>query len=193
MGMEEYIDTIELKQMKEQIAILNSKLDAEVVVNEKLLRKVIKNKVSGMNRYVGIMNSLALLLIPFYIWACPYLGISWWFCSVFCLFLFIAVMHGYFTHKRLRTNDLMSEDLLVVARKLKEIKSRYSIWRKFSIPFIIILLCWLFIELQLAGNSNIIIFCVSLIFSFREGYKQYHMMQRKLDEIQQEIDEIMKE
>ena len=52
MGMEEYIDTIELKQMKEQIAILNSKLDAEVVVNEKLLRKVIKNKVSGMNRYV---------------------------------------------------------------------------------------------------------------------------------------------
>ena len=65
MGMEEYIDTIELKQMKEQIAILNSKLDAEVVVNEKLLRKVIKNKVSGMNRYVGIMNSLALLLIPF--------------------------------------------------------------------------------------------------------------------------------
>ena len=54
MGMEEYIDTIELKQMKEQIAILNSKLDAEVVVNEKLLRKVIKNKVSGMNRYVGI-------------------------------------------------------------------------------------------------------------------------------------------
>ena len=76
-----------------------------------------------MNRYVGIMNSLALLLIPFYIWACPYLGISWWFCSVFCLFLFIAVMHGYFTHKRLRTNDLMSEDLLVVARKLMEIKS----------------------------------------------------------------------
>ena len=58
---EEYIDTIELKQMKEQIAILNSKLDAEVVVNEKLLRKVIKNKVSGMNRYVGIMNSLDYL------------------------------------------------------------------------------------------------------------------------------------
>lgn len=27
MGMEEYIDTIELKQMKEQIAILNSKLE----------------------------------------------------------------------------------------------------------------------------------------------------------------------
>ena len=146
-----------------------------------------------MNLYVGIMNSLSLLLIPFYIWACPYLGISWWFCSVFCLFLFIAVMHGYFTHKRLRTNDLMSEDLLVVARKLMEIKSRYSIWRKFSIPFVIILLCWLFIELQLAGNSNIIIFCVGLIFSFREGYKQYHMMQRKLDEIQQEIDELMKE
>ena len=127
MGMEEYIDTIELKQMKEQIAILNSKLDAEVVVNEKLLRKVIKNKVSGMNRYVGIMNSLALLLIPFFVWSCPYLGISWWFCSVFCLFLFIAVMHGYFTHKRLRTNDLMSEDLLVVARKLMEIKSLYLV------------------------------------------------------------------
>ena len=65
MGMEEYIDTIELKQMKEQIAILNSKLDAEVVVNEKLLRKVIKNKVSGMNRYyefIGIITYSVLYL-----------------------------------------------------------------------------------------------------------------------------------
>ena len=51
MGMEEYIDTIELKQMKEQIAILNSKLDAEVVVNEKLLRKVIKNKPARGHRH----------------------------------------------------------------------------------------------------------------------------------------------
>ena len=42
MGMEEYIDTIELKQMKEQIAILNSKLDAEVVVNEKLYVRLLK-------------------------------------------------------------------------------------------------------------------------------------------------------
>ena len=66
MGMEEYIDTIELKQMKEQIAILNSKLDAEVVVNEKLLRKVIKNKVSGMNRrdyeFIGIITYSVLYL-----------------------------------------------------------------------------------------------------------------------------------
>ena len=70
-----------------------------------------------MNRYVGIMNSLALLLIlVLYLGMSLVWGISWWFRSVFCLFLFIAVMHGYFTHKRLRTNDLMSEDLLVVAQ-----------------------------------------------------------------------------
>lgn len=186
------MDTIELKQMKEQIAILNRKLDEEVVVNEKFLRKVVRNKVSGMNRYVGIMNSLALLLIPFYIWACPYLGISWWFCGASCLFLSIAIAHGYFTHKRLRTNDLMSKDLLVVTRKLLEIKSRYSTWRKFSIPFIIVLLCWLFIELQLAGRGNIIGFGIGLVFSFRAGYKEYRKIQCRLDEIQQEIDELMK-
>ena len=67
MGMEEYIDTIELKQMKEQIAILNSKLDAEVVVNEKLLRKVIKNKVSNESvcrdyEFIGIITYSVLYL-----------------------------------------------------------------------------------------------------------------------------------
>lgn len=191
--MEEYMDTIELKQMKEQIAILNRKLGEKVVVNEKLLRKVIRSKVSGMNRYVGIMNLLALLLIPFYIWACPYLGISWWFCGAACLFLFIGIMHSYFTHKRLRTTDLMSEDLLVTARKLMEIKSRYSTWRKFSIPFIIVFLCWCFIELQWAGRSNFIGFGIAIVFSSWTTYKQYRKMQRRLDEIQQEIDELVKD
>lgn len=191
--MEEYMDTVELKQMKEQIAILNRKLDEKVIVNEKLLRKVVRNKVAGMNRYVGIMNSLALLLIPFYIWACPYVGISWWFCGVACLFLSIAIAYGHFTHKRLRTNDLMSEDLLVVARKLMEIKNRYSTWRKFSIPFIIVFLCWLFIELQLAGRGHFIGFGVGIVSSSWVTYKQYRKMQRRLDEIQQEIDELMKE
>lgn len=71
MGMEEYIDTIELKQMKEQIAILNSKLDAEVVVNEKLLRKVIKNKVSGMNRYVRDYEFIGIIT-----YSVLYLGMS---------------------------------------------------------------------------------------------------------------------
>lgn len=187
------MDTVEFKQMKEQIAILNRKLNEEVVVNKELLRKIVKNKVSGMNRYVGIMNSLALLLIPFYIWACSWLGVSWWFCGVFCLFLLTAIMHGYFTHKRLQTTDLMSDDLLVVAQKLVEMKSRYSIWRKFSIPFIIVLLCWFFIELQLVGRANIISFVIAGVLSIWVAYKQYHKIHSQLDDIQREIDELMKE
>lgn len=191
--MEEYMNTDDLKEMKEQIAILNRKLNKEVEVNEKLLRKVLKNKVSGMNWYVGIMNSLALLLIPFYFWACPYLGISWWFCSASSIFLFTAIMHGHFTHKRLQAKNLMNEDLLVVSRKLKEIRLRYANWQKYSLPFVAILLCWLYVEFYLAGRGNIISFVITIIVSVWAAIKSYRRLQRTLDEIQQEIDELMRE
>lgn len=189
--MEEYMDTIELNQMKEQIAILNRRLNEEIVINKELLRKIVKNKVSSMNRYVWIMNSLALLLIPFYIWGCSWLGISWWFCGIFCLFMLVAIIYTYIIHSRLCVNDIMNEDLLGVAKKVIKLKASYSCWRKFSIPFIVILMCWFFIELQLVGRSNIISFGIGLVYSSWVAFKQYRKMQRTLDAIQQEINELL--
>lgn len=185
------MDTIELKQMKEQIVILNRKLEEKVVVNEDLLRKIVKNKVSGINRYVGIMNSLSLLLIPFMIWACSFLGVSWWFCSMSCLFLLTAIVFTYLTHKQLQTNDLMNDDLLLVTQKLMKIKYRYFVWSKYSIPFVIVLLCWFFIEIQLTDRGNIISLSLASTCSLWVGYKQYRKMQCKLDDIRKEIEQLM--
>lgn len=191
--MEEYMDIIELKQMKEQIIILNRKLEEKVVVNEDLLRKIVKNKVSGINRYVGIMNSLSLLLIPFMIWACPFLGVSWWFCSVACLFVLTAIVYTNLMHRQLQANDLMNDDLLQVAQKLMKIKYRYFVWSKYSIPFAIVFLCWFFIEMQLTGRGNIISLGLASVCSIWVGYKQYRKIQCKLDDIRTEIEQFMKD
>ena len=46
--MNEYIDSRELQQMKEQLAILTQKLDKETIVNERLMRRAMKEKVTKM-------------------------------------------------------------------------------------------------------------------------------------------------
>lgn len=186
------MDTIELKQMKEQIVILNRKLEEKVVVNENLLRKIVKNKVSRINRYVGIMNSLSLLLIPFMIWACSFLGVSWWFCGMSCLFLLTAIVYTYLMHRQLQTNNLMNDNLLLVTQKLMKMKSRYFVWSKCSIPFAIVFLCWFFIEIQLTGRGNIISLGLASACSLWVGYKQYRKIQCKLDDIRKEIEQLMK-
>lgn len=102
-------------------------------------------------------------------------------------------MHGLFAHKRLQTKNIMNEDLLVVSRKLKEIRLRYANWQKYRLPFVAILLCWLYVEFYLAGRGNIISFVITIIVSVWAALKSYRRLQRTLDEIQQEIDELMRE
>ena len=47
-------NTFEMEQLKEQIAILNKKLDHETIVNENLLRNAMSSKMRNANNYAWI-------------------------------------------------------------------------------------------------------------------------------------------
>ena len=46
--MENYMDSRELMEMKEQLSILTKKLEKETIVNERLMRRATKEKISKM-------------------------------------------------------------------------------------------------------------------------------------------------
>ena len=59
------IDSIELQEMKEQLAILTQKLEKETIVNERLIRQSMKDKASTIRRKAIIESIVTLIMIPY--------------------------------------------------------------------------------------------------------------------------------
>ena len=192
--MNNYMDSRELMEMKEQLSILNKKLEKETIVNDRLMRRAMKNKISKMQRHALIKGIFIVLAMPYSICCLHVIGTSPWFNAVSICSLITALLYDYRIHKNLHSNEAMYGNLMEVRKKVLSIKQAYKNWLKISIPFIIIWFSWFLYELfQLPHIPKDVIF-TGVVFGGTIGgiigTLQYKKMQRTTDEILQQIEEM---
>ena len=192
--MDNYMDSRELMEMKEQLSILTKKLEKETIVNEKLMRRATKEKISKMQRRALIKGIGLGLCIPYVIGICHLVGLSLWLCGFTVLMLLIALYTDYRIHRNFHSDEAMYGNLLDVRKKVLRIKQAYKDWLKFSIPILIIwLIYFLYESFQLPDIPKESIFIGSIfggsIGGFI-GFLQYKKMQRSADEILEQIEEM---
>ena len=192
--MNNYMDSRELMEMKEQLSILNKKLEKETIVNDRLMRRAMKNKISKMQRHALIKGIYIVLAMPYSICCLHVIGTSPWFNAVSICSLITALLYDYRIHKNLHSNEAMYGNLMEVRKKVLSIKQAYKNWLKISIPFIIIWFSWFLYELfQLPHIPKDVIF-TGVVFGGTIGgiigTLQYKKMQRTTDEILQQIEEM---
>ena len=147
-------DTAELLEMKEQIALLKSKLEKETIVSDTMLRRVLNDKARTL-KTMGLGKTLACFLaVPLMLWCNWFLGMSMLFTVVTTVYLSFAFIYTYITHRDINRMDLMNDDLLVVGEKVAKLKRRYSSWILYGIPFVLCWFAWFFYELKNAGLSS---------------------------------------
>lgn len=195
--MNEYIDSKELQLMKEQLAILTQKLDKETIVNERLMRRAMKNKASDLRKKAIYESVITLIMIPYFIWLMPGLcGISAGLCIFTCFFLVLALGYNYYIHSHFSPDKFTQGNLLEARKDTLMLKKFYANWLKFiGIPFIIVFLSWFihdisqFVhgkELQsVLGGMAVGVFIGTFI-----GIYQYKKTQRTADEILEQIKEL---
>jgi len=188
------MDSRELMEMKEQLSILNKKLEKETIVNDRLMRRAMKNKISKMQRHALIKGIFIVLAMPYSICCLHVIGTSSWFNAVSICSLITALLYDYRIHKNLHSNEAMYGNLMEVRKKVLSIKQAYKNWLKISIPFIIIWFSWFLYELfQLPHIPKDVIF-TGVVFGGTIGgiigTLQYKKMQRTTDEILQQIEEM---
>ena len=195
--MNEYMDSRELMEMREQLAILTQKLEKETIVNERLMRSAIKAKASWIRRKAIIESTITLIMLPYFIWVMPGLcGISVEFCIFTCFFMVLALGYNYYIHSHFQPNKFTHGNLLEARKDTLMLKKFYANWLKFiGIPFIVVFFTW-FIhditqvihgeELQDAlGGMAIGIVLGSII-----GIYRYKKTQRTADEILEQIEDM---
>ena len=146
--MEKDINIEEFETMKKQLEVLKDKLDKETIINEQLMRKTMKDKVSKLHKEAIIIACVAHFGIPYCTWVFSFMHMSYLFIGVTDVFLAIAIVYTFFTHKGLKANDLLNGNLVDVSYKITKMRHLESAWLRFSIPFITCWFAWFIFELM---------------------------------------------
>ena len=191
--MEENLNTIELNEMKEQISLLRRKLEKETIVNEKLIRSSMRDKLKAVKRRSYILCAVVIGACP--LWATPIFDFhSIWFIGVTIAFLFIAVAYEIYCNQLLSTQNYVSGNLIDEARKLNRYKQLSRQWHWFSIPFLFIWLSWFVYEATSVGDfhaNNILIGgLIGGTIGGVIGWRIYRKGQNTVSEVIEQIEEL---
>lgn len=191
--------TNELEQMRDQIAILRRKLDKETIINERLLRRAMHDKVRGITRDNTAMIIVGTIAIPYTYIAFQHLGLSMAFCIATVLLLAICVVATWWGQRGLHADELLDGDVVSVGKKVLRLKQMNDRWLWYAIPMLLVWLGWLIWEAyqQVGGtplfNGFVTGSIVGLIAGGVIGGKVRRRTQRRAREVLAHIEELTRE
>ncbi len=196
----EQINDMTFEEMKRQLSVLNAKLEKETLVNERIMRQTMKERYSKVGRSILITGWVCFLMVPYMLWYLPKIGASNALTIVTALFMLLAGVYTFYTHKGKLSESILHGDLIQVSKKLLYIKKKNRDWICYiGIPFIIIWLPWFiyeFVSVQTdvhflrGGLIGIVIgFLVGGVF----GTRKYRQEQRLIDDLLNDIKELTEE
>lgn len=194
----------EFEEMRQQLDILKNKLDNQTLINDKLIRQSMLNKMSFMKKYTWV-SFLALLFIYYaYYEAREIFNLSWSFYGFTVIFVTFSVcFDAYINH--VNKKDFLNGDLIAASLQMQRMKKLRKKSLLYGFFFTTIWVSWFVIELYnglgaTKGGDHTSMFygmlvgcVVGLIAGVAIGIWIYLRMQRINSDIIKQIDELTKE
>ena len=124
-----------IDEMRQQMAILQHKLDTQTIVHDRTIRRAIKHSASTINKRYLIISIIALAMIPYGYWAFVKLNglsIPVWIASSVMMLMVVAFC--FFNGRATRDSKLMEGNLQETMRKVATAKKRDANWLWIGIP-----------------------------------------------------------
>ena len=137
----------ELESMRQQMTTLKNKLNAQEIVNDRLIRRSMKKTVSNITRRYYLIIALGIFMIPYGYWVFIKLcGLSMAFWIGTSIFMLICAGATYYNSRNLSDSGMMNHSLIEARKKVARAKKFDSDWLLVGIPAIILWLGWLCYE-----------------------------------------------
>ena len=194
------METNELQEMKEQMALLKDSLRKEQIVNDRLLREAMHGKVERIHRKAWVVGLCALYVCTFGIWSFHELGLSWYLIGATIAMMIYSVVKTIIIHRRLAANNVMTDDLRTVAHAAKRLKEDYIRSLYGGMAMVFVWFIWLAMEILFGqtvyAESSIMVRGGMLgmlffggVIGFLLGYRMHRRVLSLCDDIIRQVDE----
>lgn len=137
----------QLEEMRQQMLTLKKKLEKQEIVNDRLIRRSMKNTAGNIRRTYLMTIAVSILMVPYGYWAfvtLSHFSVAFWIGTS----IFMLVCGGATLYNRRNLSDarLMTNNLIDVRRRMACAKKFDSDWLLFSTPAVILWLSWFMYE-----------------------------------------------
>ena len=189
-------ENFDLENMRQQMTTLKNKLNKQEIVNDRLIRRSMKNEVGTITRRYYIIMALGLFMIPYGYWCFVKLcGLSLFFWIVTSIFMLVCVGATYYTLRKINDPNMMNRNLVEARKKVASAKKFEANWLFFGIPAVVVWLGWFLYETyQLHGGafSNGLFWggCIGGIIGAICGLSMNFKTQRQYQDIIDQIEDL---
>ena len=191
-------ENFNLEEMRQQMTTLKNKLNQQEIVNDRLIRRSMRNEVSNINRRYNIIMAIGILMVPYGYWCFVKLvGLSIFFWIATSIFMLICAGATFYNSRKISDPGLMSHSLVEARKKVASAKKFESNWLLFGIPAVILWMGWFFYEIyQIQGgdfyNGFFLGGCIGGIIGAIIGIKIHLKTQRQYQDIIDQIEDLTK-
>ena len=134
---------------------LKNKLNQQEIVNDRLVRRSMRNEVNTITRRYYVIMAVGLFMIPYGYWCFVKLcGLSLFFWIITSIFMLVCVGATYYTLRKINDPNLMNHNLVEARKKVASAKKFEADWLFFGIPAVVLWMGWFLYETyQLHGGS----------------------------------------
>ncbi len=140
-------ENYEIMEMRRQLASLKKQLENQEIVNDRLIKDAMSNKLSDIQRRTAVLYFITIVAIPTNFFAFRNIGISTLFCCVTSVMLAVACLATFLAHRRLNNPQLLSGNLVAVYQDVARLRKIYKRWHYISVPLLVVWLAWLGYEI----------------------------------------------
>ena len=145
----------DLENMRQQMTTLKNKLNHQEIVNDRLIRRSMRNEVNTLARRYYIIMAVGLLMVPYGYWCFVKLtGLSIFFWIVTSIFMLVCAGATYYTLRKINDPNMMNRNLVEARKKVASAKKFEVNWLFFAIPAVVLWLGWFLYEVyQIHGGA----------------------------------------
>ena len=194
------INSKELQKLKSEFNDLKETLNKQRIVNKELLAQVQKQKTSFIGKDLAKRMSMDIITIPMIIVICHAIGWPMWFAAAVSIWALIDLLAVLVGRKRFDTQKMLDDDVLTVAKTVKEYKKFYHLSMMIGAIPAIALVAFILIRIytQSAPDENMlfptaiyIFTCVAgVLFSVKTYRKKMEACDNLIDSLENKSESI---
>ena len=194
------INSKELQELKSEYNDLKETLNKQRIVNKELLEQIRKQKTSFIGKDLTKRMSMDIITIPMIIVICHAVGWPMWFAAAVSIWALIDLLAVLVGRKRFDTQKMLDDDVLTVAKAVKEYKKFYHLSMMIGAIPAVALVAFILIRIytQSAPDENMlfptaiyIFTCVAgVLFSVKTYRKKMEACDNLIDSLENKSESI---